>query len=58
MPYDSTHKWNLKRSRSRPLNIENKLIVSRGDGSGGLGKISEEKWEILAVRCGMNKSQE
>ena len=44
MPYDFTHMWNLKqkakqmnkqtKSRIRPINTENKLMVARGERVG------------------------
>ena len=43
-----SHKWNLKeknqqiikqtKSRNRPISTENKLMVTRGEGSGGNGQ--------------------
>lgn len=64
MPYDSTHKCNPKRkkknkqtkSRITPLNAEDKLMVAREVGGGGLGKMSEEEREIQASSYGMSKS--
>ena len=49
MPYDFTHMWNLKKkktqmnkqtkNRIRPINTENKLMVSRGEEGRGMGKL-------------------
>ena len=43
--------------RIRPINIENKWMVARGVGGGGLGKTSDREWEIQASSYGMNRSQ-
>ena len=50
-----THMWNLKKpkamnkqikSRNRPIHIENKLMVVRGEPCRGMGKMSEGEWEV------------
>ena len=47
--------WNLKnktnkneqtKSRTRPVNTENKLMVARGEASGERHKTDEGEWEI------------
>ena len=42
----------------RPINAENKLMVTRGKAGVGMGKMGEGEWEIQAFSYGMNKSQE
>ena len=44
------------KSRIRPINIENKLMVVRGEVSGGFDRMGEGRWEIQASNYGMNKS--
>ena len=50
IPYDSSHKWNLKKwikkqkSRIRPINTENKLMVARGEEAQWLGKTANSGW--------------
>ena len=46
------------KSRTRPINTENKLMVARGDWGRYLGKIGRGEREILAFSYGVNKSQE
>ena len=54
--------WNLKtkqmnkqiKSRNRPINTENKLMVARRKGMEGW---LEGEWEIQASSNGMNKSK-
>ena len=50
------NKWISKqtKSRTRVINIENKLMIARGEGSGRMGKMSEGEWEIQASSCGIN----
>jgi len=31
----------LKKGRNRLINTENKLVVARGEGTGGMGKMGE-----------------
>ena len=63
VPYDSTHKWNLKKmnrqtkSRIRTVNAENKLVVARGEAVGRLGKMCEGERELQASSYGISKSQ-
>ena len=51
MPYDFTHMWNLRnkmnkgkwdKPENRLLNIENKLLVIRGEVGEGMSEIGEE----------------
>ena len=52
IPYDCTYMWDLKnkwknkqaKSRVRPINTENKLMVARREGNEGMGKMSEGEW--------------
>lgn len=37
---------------------KNTLVVARGEGSGGMGKIGEGKWEKQVFSYGISKSQE
>lgn len=43
--YDFNYTWNLKETKKRnkqktgPLNTKNKLVVTKGEACGGLGKI-------------------
>ena len=46
------------KGRIRTINTENKLIVSRKQGVGGIRKMGEGEWEIQASSYGINKSQE
>ena len=41
----------------RLVNIENKLMVARGEEQRGMGKMSEGEWEMQASSYGMNKPQ-
>ena len=48
---------NKQKSRIRPINTENKLMVARGKEAGGRGKIGDGEWEIQhASSYRMNKS--
>ena len=63
--YDSTHMRNLKKkkknkqtkSRIRPVNTENTLMVVRGNGGKEMSKISEGERETQASSYEMYKSQ-
>ena len=46
------------KSRIRTINIENKLMVARGERVEGLGTMSEREREIQSSSYGMSKSQE
>ena len=46
------------KSRIRPINTENKLMVARGKMGLGLGKMGEGEQEIQASSSGMNESQD
>ena len=54
--------WNLKKPQMNKQKavtlIENKLMVTRGEASGEMGKMVEEEQEIQASSYGINKSQE
>ena len=55
----TTTKTNKQSKRKiRPINTEDKLMVARGEGYGGMGKMGEGKWEIHASSYRMNKLQE
>ena len=60
IPYAFTYVWNLKnqmntqKSRIRPINTENRLMVAK---EGKSGREGEREWEIQAFSYGMNKSQ-
>ena len=43
-------------SRIRPMKTESKLMVARGKGGKGMGRMGEEEWEIEPFSCGMSKS--
>ena len=49
--------WNLRNKPNRLQNTENQLMVGRGKGGGGMGKMGEGEWEVLASSYGMNESQ-
>ena len=38
------------KSRTRPINTENKLMVARGKMGPGIGKMGEEKWKIQSFQ--------
>lgn len=46
------------KSKIRPINTRNKLMVAGEWERGALGKMGEEEQEIQASTHGMNKSQE
>ena len=45
------------KSRKRPINTENKLIIASGEGW-GMGKMGAGQWEMQASGHGMSKSRE
>ena len=47
-----------KQAKGRIRLIENKLMVARGQGAGGMNNMGKEEWEIQASSYGMNKSSE
>ena len=49
-------KLNLKKSRMKPINTENTLMVARGEVGGGMGKMGEGEWGIQASSYGIHKS--
>ena len=44
------------KSRLRPVNMENKLMVARRNGSGVMGKMGQGEWETQATRYEMSRS--
>ena len=44
------------KSRTRPVNTENKLMVAKGEAGGERHKTGEGEWEIQASSHGMSKS--
>lgn len=48
----------LLKSRIRPVNMENKLIVADGEDDGGMSKMGEGEREAQASSYGMSTSWE
>lgn len=44
------------KSRNRPRNTEDKLVIVRGKKDRGMGKVDEEKWGVLASSYEMDQS--
>ena len=47
-----------EQTKTRPINMENKLVVAEGRELRGMGKTGEEEWEIQASSYGVNESWE
>lgn len=61
MPYDSTHKRDLKKKkkcRIRPVNTEDKRMVARGERGTKFGQMEEGGREIWTFCYGRSESQE
>ena len=43
-----------KQKRIRAINTENKLMVAREEGAGGVGKTGEGEWETQVSSYAMN----
>ena len=46
MESKKTKQMNKQKSKTDPINTENELMISRGEGCGGMGKMGEGEWEI------------
>ena len=57
MNYHTKQKKKDIKSRKRSVNTENKLMVDRGEGDGGISKMGEREGKTHASSYGMNKSQ-
>ena len=55
IPYDLTHKWNLKnninkQNRNRLIHMENRLMAARGERGRGTGQKRWRDWEVQIGR--------